>query len=51
MTTKPGWVCRVLAGKHWSFGNLRGYEKGLKTIWKIGKTLPEELLYFKTDSL
>jgi len=37
MTTKPGWVCRVLAGKHWSFGNLRGYLKGEQSIKAIGE--------------
>ena len=28
MVTKPAWVCRVLAGNRWTFGNLAGHVKG-----------------------
>src|SRR5215510_12054943 len=32
MTTKPAWVCRVLAGKRWTFGNLAGHVDGKEGV-------------------
>lgn len=32
MATKPGWVCRVLSGKRWTFGNLTGHVKGKEGV-------------------
>ena len=37
MMTKPGWVFSVLSGKRWTFGNLEGHVKGMKSVKSLAQ--------------
>jgi L-lactate dehydrogenase (cytochrome) len=37
MATKPGWVCSVLAGRRWTFGNLDGHVKGMEGVKSLAQ--------------
>ena len=37
MATKPGWVCSVLGGRRWTFGNLDGHVKGMEGVKSLAQ--------------
>jgi L-lactate dehydrogenase (cytochrome) len=37
MMTKPRWVFSVLSGKRWTFGNLEGHVKGMKSVKSLAQ--------------
>ncbi|MFZ1909087.1 MAG: alpha-hydroxy acid oxidase [Burkholderiales bacterium] len=43
MATRPRWVYSVLAGKHWTFGNLTGYVKGRGGFASVGQLIASQL--------
>jgi len=42
MVTKPAWVCRVLAGKRWTFGNLAGHVKGEEGVKALSEWIAHQ---------
>ena len=42
MVTKPAWVCRVLAGKRWTFGNLAGHVKGKEGVKALSEWIAHQ---------
>jgi L-lactate dehydrogenase (cytochrome) len=42
MATKPAWVCRVLAGKRWTFGNLAGEVKGKEGVKALSEWIAHQ---------
>jgi L-lactate dehydrogenase (cytochrome) len=42
MAIRPGWVCRVLAGKRWTFGNLAGYVAGHEGVEALSEWISHQ---------
>jgi L-lactate dehydrogenase (cytochrome) len=42
MAIKPAWVCRVLAGKRWTFGNLAGHAKGKEGVKALSEWIAHQ---------
>jgi L-lactate dehydrogenase (cytochrome) len=42
MATKPAWVCRVLAGKRWTFGNLADQVKGKEGVKALSEWIAHQ---------
>jgi len=42
MATKPGWVCRMLAGKRWTFGNVAGHVTGKEGVKALSEWIAHQ---------
>src|SRR5262249_23248035 len=42
MATRPAWVCRVLAGRRWTFGNLAGHVKGREGVKALSEWIAHQ---------